>query len=205
MPRRTTRTKPIVRKDAGRPSGKPQTNARSLANLSKGTPALPTLPSPTPADAATYVQIRLAGVPPDEAVNFFLPAGTRLGPAAHRRWATDWELHRHVVAAWDAHYAAKWHELSHSDRLEHAMTLHLAQLAYYLYTADFTAADANVRKMAEARDAIRLHLDALKGGDASKFDLFMRTLLQGKTSGQSVGAEPPQWRGPEPDLSKDPS
>lgn len=183
------------RKDAGQPRGtrprKQQMSAASLANLRKGnTPAPSATPpavQPTATTAAEYVRIRAAGLPCEEAVAFFLPPGTRkLSAAALKALGGEWEISAPVAAAWDAFHGGKWQELSADTRLGIAIDHHLAQLAYYLYTSDFTDPLANTKKIGEARDAILAKLESDKGGDDSRFNAFMRALIDGKSKGAST-------------------
>ena len=173
---------PMKRKYNARPAGVlPQhaVSAASLANLRKGKRETD-IPKETPvltADrAAEYVKLRAAGLPPIDAILYFAK-GAYYGNLRLKRWANLWEHAAATTAAWDVWNGGAWQDLDATKRLELARDHHLAQLAYCLYTSDFNAADANLRKLAEAREAVTLALSAEQGGDSSRFEAFMRDLV----------------------------
>lgn len=163
--------------------------AKQLANLRTGSgdgdipKALPAL---TAEGAAEYVKLRAAGLPAVEAVQQFAGKGPHFSAKRIRAWADAWETAPLVVAAWEVWNGGRWQDLEPDRRLELALDHHLAQIAYYLYTSDINADDANIKKLAEAREAIRTALEGTKGVDRGAFAKWMLEVVGKAEAGPPV-------------------
>lgn len=163
-----------------RNSGGQAGNPNSLANLKSGPQPKNSLPPPSPTDAADYVKLRAAGLPGKDAMRLFIPRGVTRSRNQCVRWSNEWDNHPHVVTAWREFQGGDWQDLPEQDRLERALSHHLAQLAYYLLTSNWNAAAADTKKINDAREAILAKLSLDKGGDGGRFDVWMRSLVDGK-------------------------
>lgn len=152
--------------------------AASLANLRRGgrdtdePKPLPVLDEPT---AGMYVKLRAAGLPPLDAVAYFT-RGTKHTKAALEQCALAWETSALVQFAWDVWHGGTWPDLNIDERLRLASEHHLSQMAYHLYTSDFNAKDADLRRMREAREAITGYLKDSSGEGA--FGEFIKDMLK---------------------------
>lgn len=173
------------RRRGGRPGH--SVNANSLANLRRGNIVAPierTMPVLTAPAAAEYVKLRASGLPPTDAIQCFTK-GERHNRQTLRELAADWESSAFVQTAWDAWNGAQWQDMDEEARLQLAMTHHLAQCAYVLYTTDYTDPDCPLGKLRDAREVIQKYLDDKGGSD--EFRTMMKAIVERVTDGGGDG------------------
>lgn len=152
---------------------------------------------PTPATAATYVKIRAAGLPPDDAVRSFLPAGQKWTRKQIHELARAWEDHPRVEVALAAFNGAAWLDMDNDRRVALALERTNVQYAYYLMTANFADPYADVKKIEAARTALLAKIEAEQAkGAGDKFTELLRQILDGgKSLDAGIGAMP-RYRAP---------
>jgi len=149
-----------------------------------------TLPPMTPAIAARYVQLLQAGLPPADAMSAIVPLEVkpfRANLELMGKWLTYWNAHPLVTAAIERQNGGKWEDLPLETRITLALGHAHGQLAYFLYSQDFsTVTDIpTLKKLAEARAAL---VESTRGGSGSEDDLkdFMRDFIGGRAAGPPV-------------------
>lgn len=96
-------------------------------------------------------------------------------------WLAQWARSPLVVAAAADFNKGAWQDLDKDARLQIALDKHLAELAHFLYTHTFDAAEGvEYKKMADARATLMEHLTAAEGEPDGPFQRMMRELLAGK-------------------------
>lgn len=164
---------------------KAEARARSNANLrsAKGNagPRPPRLaPSITPDRVDTFTKLTAAGLSPSDALAYIAPdyhASLTDKPLA--QWVTAWCSSPLVVAAVDAWNHGAWQELTPDVRVTLALDHHIAQLAYVLYTSDYTSPAADFQRIRDARQVL---LDWVKtsGKVEDAMSRAIRDILEGK-------------------------
>lgn len=170
--------------------------ARSLANLrgvggNQGPRPPIDRPAITEAGAALFTQLTAAGLSPSDALAYLAPAyHASLRTQKLDAWVTTWCNAPVVVRAITAWNHGPWHELAPDRRVTLAIEHHIAQVAYVLYTSDYTNPQADMAKIRDARGTL---LEWLKsaGKVEDAMTQAIRDILEGKTSASG----PPQLQG----------
>lgn len=153
------------------------------------------IPALTDALAHTFVKILMAGVPPATAVAYCAPQiETEDGQARTLRAWTNDPLMARAIASFNG---GEWHELDPDKRIELALDKASAELAYYLWSHSYeTATGEDLKKLAEAREALTEQMHGQEGGD-TPWAKLVRDLLDGKLDASG----PPQLESlPVPDV-----
>jgi hypothetical protein len=139
----------------------------------------------TETEAAAFAQIILSGAPVPEAVRYFWPEP--LDPELEAAYCVCWPVQPEVVAATDRLTGGDpWHQLTDAVRLDRALTKHYNELAYFLWTTNYTeCAGAEKVKADTCRAAIEAKVAGMAGRE-SPLARFYHDLLQRYDSDSQV-------------------
>lgn len=146
-----------------------------------------TVPAITPALAARFVKLLGSGLPPIEAMLQVAPqqvASFRRNAELMNKWVAYWMEDGHVQAEIERGNGGPWESLSLEKRLDLALNHSFSQLAYFLYTTDFTQItdSATLKKLMEAREAVTTRTQGGKGSE-DELQSFMRDLTDRPDAG----------------------
>jgi hypothetical protein len=120
---------------------------------------------PTEEQASQFAVMVHAGLPPSEAVQYFV---TTEDPKELNELTRKWQRSRLVGRALSALMGKAWQAMSLEERCRYALDQHYSQLAYILYSNHYAeAALPDKNKLDTARTAIEAKLAGTAGkGDA---------------------------------------
>jgi hypothetical protein len=133
---------------------------------------------PTEEQALQFAIMLQAGLPPSEAILYFLDQAER--PEDVAVILRKWQGSRAVKKAMSKLLSKPWHELSLDERIRAALDQHYSGLAYLLYSASYQ--DANQGEKSKL-DTARASLEAKLAGTAGKSDAlsqFFADINEGK-------------------------
>jgi hypothetical protein len=131
----------------------------------------------TAGEAQQFAQIVLSGAPVPEAVRYFWPEP--LNPEDEAAYCACWPVQPEVLNALQRMTGGEpWHALTDETRLETALTKHYNELAYFLWTTNYTeCAGADKVKSDTCRAAIEAKVAGMAGRE-SPLARFYHDLLQ---------------------------
>ena len=161
------------------------------------------VPPMTPAIACIYAKMLSIGCPPIRAVLYVYPAliETQKGRDVAKLTATRWMHDVLVLDAINNINGGAFHELDQQTRFRLALTKHLAEKAFYLYTTNFNDVEnrEGLDKMKMAAESMKIELGG-KPDDDDPMAAFMRFAIDlAKNTAAQQGArgkKPPQLKGP---------
>ena len=127
-------------------------------------------------EAAAFAAMLLAGAPVVDAVGYFFPDD------AHESFIADavetWPVQSEVLDALQRYSGGEaWHTMSDEARCELALRKHFNEMAYYLWTNNYTELDGAGKVKADTcRQALQEKASGLAGKD-SPIARFYRDLL----------------------------
>lgn len=95
-------------------------------------------------------------------------------------WLRRWTNSPVLLAETTRLNGGEWQALESDRRLQIALDKHLAELAYLLYSRNYTDDDAPVAKMNAARESLMTHLEAGDGGSNAPWMQFVKDAMAGK-------------------------
>lgn len=133
--------------------------------MSDWTPeAPPAIPGPTEEAAGQFAVMIHAGLPPGEAIRYFI--GTE-DPKVLAEAQRKWQRSRAVGKALAKLMTKPWTGMSLEERCRYALDQHYSQLAYLLYSTHYAEATAGDK---QKLDTARTALEAKMAGTAGKGD-----------------------------------
>lgn len=137
------------------------------------------IPAPSSAQAEQFCLMLNAGMPSLDAIKYFLAEGEWTAgavQAVHDKWVNSGA----VKKAWAVILGKSWQDLDLDARIQFAIDKHYAELAYFLYSHNFSSvAGADLVKANTARGVLETKLAGLAGrGDA--LSEFLLDLQKGK-------------------------
>lgn len=136
-------------------------------------------PELTEALALTFVKLLHAGLPGPEAAWVTAPAYVRtLDVAGVTELLRRWGKSPACTAAAATLNRGAWPDLDADTRLRIALDKHYAELGYWLYTTDWSTADA--RRAADAREALAKKLEGRDEADDTPMMAFLRAVQSGE-------------------------
>ena len=121
--------------------------------------------TPTDTEAYQFAQMIHSGYPPDEAIRYFSGMNT-----SHRdltAMADAWRLDAQVQADFLAFQGKPFQEMSLNERIKYSLDMHYSQLAYFLYSHNYSEMSSTDQKKA---DAARAALEANVAGTSGQFN-----------------------------------
>lgn len=165
---------------------------RTRSDLVRDPATPPTLTADT---AYEFVKLLHAGLSGLDALAYIAPdyLGTIAEDAdAQRALLTAWARSRLVLEATTKLNSAPWQSLDPEARLQIALDKHYAELAYFLYTHDWSEAEGtDLKKATDAREALAKRLE----GSDSTTDSPMAAFMRAVQSGEIRMGIPPQLTG----------
>lgn len=153
-----------------------------------GSAKLTRQPELTASLAIQFVQMLHAGIPADKALVYFsVDYFNSCDKHARQAWLDRWCSDPLVLAATTAFLKGEWHTLEPDARLQCALDKHLAELAYLLYTNNYSDADAPTGKMNVAREALMAYMQEQSSGEETPFMRAVRELVDGKMGDAALG------------------
>lgn len=123
----------------------------------------------------------LSGVPPEDALRYFLDEDVVVDSLTLTQWAKVWQKSRLVLAALVGLQGGDWATLSPQQRIQLALDKTYNEMAYLLYTRNYAAeSNPNVK---QKMDTCRTSLEAKLAGTAGKLNSleeFFADLKSGK-------------------------
>jgi hypothetical protein len=134
-------------------------------------------PLPTPEQAQQFAVMVHAGLPPTEAILYFIATDD---PKTLQEITRKWQRSRNVGLALAKLMSKPWTGMSLEERCRYALDQHYSQLAYLLYSQHYAeVAQGDKTKLDTARSAIEARLAGTAGkGDA--LSQFFEDLRSGK-------------------------
>jgi hypothetical protein len=130
------------------------------------------VPLPTPQQAEQFCLMINAGMPSLDAIRYFLGEGDWT-PGAIELVHNKWLGSRAVQQAWTVIMGSEWQNLDLDRRIQFSMDKHYSELAYYVYSHNFsTVAGSDITKLNTARAV----LEAKLAGTAGKLDAMSQWL-----------------------------
>lgn len=138
----------------------------------------------SPAEAEQFALILLSGAPLSDALSYFLPVGSP--PEFMESAAADWPNQTEVVDALKKFSGGEdWHRLSDEQRLEIAIKKHYNEMAYFLWTTNYSESTGNEKLKADTcRTAIETKLAGLAGQDSPLSRFYHDMLAKYEHAGQ---------------------
>jgi hypothetical protein len=126
---------------------------------------VPAIPLPTEEQAVQFAVMVHAGLPPSEAILYFLSTED---PKVLAEATRKWQRSRPVARALQTLMSKPWTGMSLEERCRYALDQHYSQLAYLLYSTHYAEAAAGDKaKLDTARTALEAKLAGTAGkGDA---------------------------------------
>jgi hypothetical protein len=120
----------------------------------------------TRAEAEQFAQIVLSGAPVPEAVRYFWEV--ELSEEESLAYETAWPLQTEVLSALERLTGgAPWHQLKDEVRLDAALRKHYNELAYFLWTTNYTeCVGADKLKADTCRSAIEAKVAGMAGRES---------------------------------------
>lgn len=187
VPARPTKKPPTTRQLEARAIGR--LNLKHVRERQKIAPDLfnKTKPKITPLLAVQFVKMLSSGLNAEQALDYLFPPfsptrpcyGAGMNTAQHKKWIKEWADSPLILKATEAFNGGAWEELERDKQIELSLDHLDAQMAYFLYTADYNSPDAPMGKIADARNALMERLKAKDGGD-SGIERMMRDLIEGR-------------------------
>jgi|TARA_R100000306_G_scaffold41949_1_gene40832 hypothetical protein len=117
-----------------------------------------------PGQAEQFALILLSGAPVVDAVDYFLDA--KASDAQRLAAQQDWPAQEDVLAAIQRYTGGeKWHEMDDAVRMKVALNKHYNEMAYFLWTANYTDMTGNDKLKA---DTCRIALETKVAGMAGQ-------------------------------------
>lgn len=136
--------------------------------------------TPTKDQARQFALLLDSGMPSGEAIRYFLPPDEAVPAETIKALHDGWVKSSALRAAMLEVRGKEWQDLSLDERLQLAINKHYAELAYYLYSRNFTeAAGAELQKMNEARRVLEAKLAGL-AGKSDPLTRFWEDVVSGK-------------------------
>lgn len=153
--------------------------------------AVRTQPDLTPARAHDLVKLLAAGVPPHDALRYLDPEYFAVAdPKQRHAWLLAWSGDPMTLRAQSSLNGADWPDLEAGQRLTIAFDKHLAELAYFLFSHDYSKIEGtDLRKADAAREALMSYLKEGADAESSPFKRFLEEFMAGRdqpASGQLV-------------------
>lgn len=121
---------------------------------------------PTPQQASQFALILSSGAPAREAIRYFLPEDSpdHTSPAAVEALAERWMRSKEVETAISRLQGKTWESMSSSEKIEHAISKHYVEMAYFLYTRNYVDLDGPSKAKADTcRSALEAKLAGMSG------------------------------------------
>lgn len=157
---------------------------RKLRSDKAGTELLTREPPLSPDFAREFVKLLHAGIPSLDALGYFAPAHfASLSINSRKEWLSRWQNSPIMAKAASAFAGGNWQDLDKDARLQLALDKHMAELAYFLYTADYAKSEGlDYKKLTDARTAIMQMMSEGEGDTDTPFMRAMRELMEGKVA-----------------------
>jgi hypothetical protein len=117
-------------------------------------------------EAAQFAAMLLAGAPVVDAVGYFFPEDVHEAFVAEA--IEEWPVQKEVLEALQRYTGGEaWHKMSDEARSELALRKHFNEMAYYLWTNNYTELDGSGKVKADTcREALREKASGLAGKDS---------------------------------------
>lgn len=142
---------------------------------------------PSAESASQFALMLAAGVPPADAIRYFLPE--EMDATSVANLARVWQRHRLVAEALTRLQGGEWVQLSHEQRIELVLRKAYMEMAYLLYSNNFADPAVHPGILARMQTA-RQALEAYKAGNAGKKDPFAE-FIEDLRAGKYTGAKAP--------------
>lgn len=132
--------------------------------------------------AYEFIKLLHAGIPKDSILSYFSPDHFAATNTKERdAWLARWANSPLMARASADFNKGRWQDLDKDSRLSLALDKHMAELAYFLYTANYDRAEGyTFKKVVDARTAIMEYVKESDGDADTPFMRAMRDLLSGK-------------------------
>ena len=148
---------------------------------------------PTADQARAFALMLTHGLPGVDAIAYFFPDELDVATLQHDMGV--WMRSAIVRKAVKQVQGGEWHELSAQQQIQLAIDKHYSELAYFLYSNNYSELDGGMKQKA---DTARVALEAKLAGNAGKMDALsswmddIRTgrVKLGGTSKQALGSLP---------------
>lgn len=135
------------------------------------------VPQPDDATATQFAFMLQAGLPPSEAILYFVAIDD---PKELLAEVKRWQRSKNVRNALLKLMKTPWQKMTTEERMRHALDLHYSQLAYVLYSQNYLEAGTGEKAKADtARSAIEAKL-AGTAGKLNAMDQFYDDLNSGR-------------------------
>lgn len=147
--------------------------------------------SPTKDQADQFALMLESGMPSIEAIGYFVDAeiasDQALVKSIHDKWMRSGTVRSAILAL----QGKPWQGMDLMEKLRYSIDRHYAQMAYYLYTHNYSELTAAEKSKADtARQVLEAKL-AGRAGKETPLEEFTRELLEGKLKLEKVGGRRP--------------
>lgn len=126
---------------------------------------------PSKEEALAFCLMLQSGMPPGEAILYFLTEGASWEPTEVDRLCRSWLRSAAVKGARDAVMGRPWQDMTLEERLKFAVDKHYSEMAYFLYSRNYVELTGADKMKA---DTCRTALEAKLAGMAGKLDPLSR-------------------------------
>lgn len=124
---------------------------------------------PSPDQALQFVIMLSAGLPPEQAILYFIDPD--LDPSQIAVLLRKWTHSRAVKAAQHQLLGKNWQDMTLEERIDHGLSYHYNSLAYLLFSTNYSSVGPTDKAKL---DSARLALEAKKAGTAGAQDPIQR-------------------------------
>lgn len=142
---------------------------------------------PTPDQAKQFALMLHVGLPPTEAVLYFLPPDDAADPAIVAATVRAWTTARDTLREQQRLQGGRWEDMSLDQRIQTSLDKHYAEKAYFLYSRHF--AELSGQELTKAQEARKV-LEAKLAGTSGKLDPLAQFWDDLKTGRVKLGSKP---------------
>lgn len=142
--------------------------------------------APSPEQALQFATMLRAGLPASDAILYFTDS---TDPREVGQMLQDWQKSRAVRRAMLALMGKPWEEMTLDEQCRHALDLHYAGLAYFLYSHNYSEVGSQDKPKL---DTARTALEAKLAGTAGKTDALTAFFEDVRSGRVKLGGRPTQ-------------
>jgi hypothetical protein len=144
------------------------------------------IPRPTKDQAEQFALMLSVGLPPNEAILYFIPEEDASDPSLVVAYRDRWLSSPQVRAELNRLQGGSWEAMPLQARIQTALDKHYAEKAYFLYSHNYSElSGAELSKAQEARKV----LEAKMAGTSGKVDALSQFLDDLRTGKAKVGPQ----------------